>query len=63
MKYLRVKNNFDNYKRNDGSIYIANELYTLKEAIKYGINQSFCDKIEISCRKTYFFFGARFEKK
>lgn len=63
MKYLKVKKDFDNYRRNDGSIYVANELYTIKEAIKYGINYSFCDKIEVSSKKTYFFFGARFEKK
>ena len=63
MEYLKVKSSFDNYRRNDGSIYIANELYTIKEAIKYGINPTFCDKIEVSSKKTYFLFGARFEKK
>ena len=63
MEYLRIKKSFDNYKRNDGSVCVANELYTLKEATKHGINPDFCDKIEISCKKTDFFFGARFEKK
>ena len=63
MKYLRVKKSFDNYRRNDGSIYIANELYTIKEANKYGINPTFCDKIEVSSKKTYFIFGEIFEKK
>jgi hypothetical protein len=62
MVYLRVKKSFDNYKRGDGCIHISNELYTLKEAAKYGVNPAFCDKIEISCKKTFFFFGARFEK-
>lgn len=62
MVYLRVKKSFDNYKRADGGIHVANELYTKKEAVKYGINPVFCDKVEISCKKTYFFFGARFEK-
>jgi hypothetical protein len=63
MKYLKVKKNFDNYKRNDGSIYVSNELYTEAESKKYGINPSFCTEIEISSKKTYFLFGARFEKK
>jgi hypothetical protein len=63
MEYLRVKKGFDNYKRADGSIYVANELYTKKEAAKHGINPTFCDRVEISRKKTFFFFGARFEKK
>jgi len=63
MEYLKVKNSFDNYRRDDGSIYIANELYTIKESIRYGINPAFCNKIEVSSKKTYFLFGARFEKK
>jgi len=63
MVFLRVKKSFDNYKRGDGDIHISNELYTLKEVVKYGINPVFCDEVEISRKKTYFFFGARFEKK
>lgn len=63
MKYLKVKENFDHYRRNDGSIYIANELYTEVESKKYGITPAFCTEIEIPSKKTYFLFGARFEKK
>jgi hypothetical protein len=62
MEYLRVKKSFDNYKRADGGIHVANELYTKKEAAKHGVNPTFCDRVEISRKKTFFFFGARFEK-
>jgi hypothetical protein len=62
MEYLRVKKSFDNYKRADGGIHVTNELYTKKEATKHGVNPNFCDRVEISRKKTFFFFGARFEK-
>ena len=57
MKYLKVKENFDNYRRNDGSIYIANELYTEAESKKYGINPAFCTEIEMSSKKHTFFLA------
>ncbi len=60
MKYFKVKKNADQKRRKDGSIYIANELYTPKEAEKYNINPDYCDIVEISQRKTYWCFGARF---
>ena len=34
MKYYRVKKEFDNRRKNNSDIYIANELYTEKEAQK-----------------------------
>lgn len=60
MIYLKVKASADNKRRHDGNIYVANELYTLREAEKLRINPAFCDKVEISTHKTYWFFGARF---
>ena len=75
MKYYRVKPEYDNKSRmiwiNDytakrDSIWIANELYTGKELEKYkrspaDIMKMF-DAVEISKRKIYWCFGARFEK-
>lgn len=60
MKYFKVKAKADQHRRSDGSIYIANELYTAKEVEKLHINTALCDEVEISKNKTYFFFGARF---
>ena len=60
MKYLKVKPSADQRRRKDGSIYVANELYTEKEAEKLGINPALCDPVEVSRKKTYFFFGCRF---
>lgn len=60
MKYYRIKEEHDNKKRIDGSILVGNELYTEKEVEKYHIPISYCDIIEVSRKKTYFFFGARF---
>lgn len=60
MKYYKIKREYDNRKRKDGSVYIANELYTEKEKEKYNIPLNYCDIVEISKKKIYFFFGARF---
>lgn len=61
MRYCKIKPEADQKCRKDGSIYIADELYTIKEAEKYSINPAYYDIVEISQRKTYWFFGARFE--
>ena len=60
MKYYKVKPEYDNKRRNDNNIYIANELYTEKEAEKYHINKNYCDIVNVSKNETHFFFGARF---
>ena len=65
MKYYKVKSEHDN-KRKPGAkydIYVANELYTEKEAEKQHINKSYCELVEIPKNQVYFFFGARFEYK
>lgn len=40
---------------------VKNELFTEKEMRKNGIPFSYADKVEISKRNIYWFFGARFE--
>lgn len=71
MIYYRVKPEFDNVRkfntkrRQYDGIWIDSELYTpgeIKRLMKQGVFVP-CDifeKIEISRRKTYWFFGARF---
>ena len=61
MKYYKVKPEADNRKRSDGSIYIANELYTPSEAKRYNLNMDYIDAVEVSKRRVYWCFGARFE--
>lgn len=63
MKYYKIKEEIDNKRRNDGSIFVANELYTEREKKKYNIPESYYDIVKISRKRTYFFFGARFESK
>lgn len=68
MKYYRVKPQFDNKmklnKRDEyAGIYIANELYTEKEAARQNLNMTFMELVEVSKNKTYWFFGARFENE
>lgn len=69
MKYYRVKENFDNAPRfYEGSdhrlrldgILVGNELYTERERAKIMNADYHFDVVEVSKKKTYFFFGARF---
>ena len=60
MIYYKIKPEFDNKRRSDGSILVSNELYTEREMTKYGINHNATVKIEIPKSKVYFMFGARF---
>lgn len=60
MLYYRVKPEFDNKRRRDGSILIANELYTSKEKERLQIPAVAVEAVEVSKRAIYFFFGARF---
>ena len=63
MKYYKVKKEADQKRRKDGSIYIANELYTKKEAEKLNLNTDFMQLINVNKNSTYFFFGARFQEE
>lgn len=66
MIFYRVMPKYDNFrkpmKRNapNFDIYIANELYTKKEAEQQKLNLGYMEAIEIPKNKTYWFFGARF---
>ena len=51
MKYYKVKTEADNRKRPDGSIYIADELYTPAEAKKYKLNMDYMDAVNVSKRR------------
>ena len=61
MKYYKVKTEADNKKRPDGSIYVADELYTPAEAKRYKLNMDYMDAVNVSKRCIYWCFGARFE--
>ena len=61
MKYYKVKKEADQKRRNDGSIYIAEELYTEKEAARMYLNSAFMEPVEIPKNKIFWFFGARFQ--
>ena len=63
MLYYRVKGKFDQKRRVDGSILIANELYTISELFKYQIPSECVEPVNISMRNTHFFFGARFKNQ
>jgi hypothetical protein len=64
MTYYKVKPEHDNKRKHrmDPScdIYIANELYTEREIGKYDLNKEYMDEVNVSRKKTYWFFGARF---
>lgn len=70
MKYYRVKAEYDNrtrYKWNNrkqgvpDGILVENELYTPAEFKKIANCPAWFDVVEISKRRVYRFFGARFE--
>lgn len=60
MLYYRIKPECDQKKRRDGSILIANELYTPREKERFAISDEAVDAVQVSKRSVYFFFGARF---
>lgn len=60
MKYFKVKPEFDQRKRKDGSILVENELYTEREMNRYEIPVEYTEPIELNRNETYWFFGARF---
>ena len=60
MTYYKVKPEFDQKKRRDGSILIANELYTPREKERFNISDKAVDPVQVLRKAVYFFFGARF---
>ena len=61
MLYYKVKSECDQKKRCDGSILIANELYTPREKERFAISDTAVAPVQVSKRSVYFSFGARFE--
>jgi hypothetical protein len=73
MTYYRVKAEFDGYSKYEyigntykvksDSVLVGEELYTPAERKKIANADKFFEQVNISQRKTYWFFGARFEMK
>lgn len=69
MKYYRIPAALDQrpvYKRCAGGWtfarhLIGGELYTAKECARYGLRLEALEELEISKRRVYWSFGARFE--
>lgn len=70
MLYYKVKPNYDNapkfkltndHRAKPDGILVGNELYTPAERAKIANGSWFFDEVEISRKKIYWFFGARFE--
>lgn len=59
--YYKVKPQYDQKRRVDGSIYIANELYTEKEVEKLRLDTQCL--LPVMVNRTYWCFGARFESE
>lgn len=70
MLYYRVKPEYDNRQRfvfvghsnlkvKPDGILIAHELYTPRERERLAVHDKHFVKVEISRKKTYWFFGAR----
>jgi len=63
MTYYKVPVKLDQKRLKNGWFLVANELLTEKEACRRGVNTEKLNRIEISRRKIYWFFGVRFEIK
>ena len=63
MKYYKTPKSLDQKRFGKGYFYISGELFTEKQAKRIGANISLLDTVEISQRKTHWFFGARFMNK
>lgn len=72
MTYYRVKPQYDNKQRfvyvghsnlkiRPDGILVANELYTPSERERLAMKADFFDKVEISKKKVFWLFGARFD--
>lgn len=63
MRYYRVHKDGQMYSNGKYHTLVKDELYTENEVNKYGLNIHRLQPIEVSKKKTYWFFGARFEIK
>lgn len=60
MKYLQAVKYVENFP---DLFLVKDELFTLKQAAKMKIPARYLREVEISQRKTHYFFGARFADK
>ena len=70
MLYYRIKPEYDNARllnrttRAFDRVLVGNELYTEKEwkrlVLRYRVSEIVCEPVQISKRKVYISFGARF---
>lgn len=60
-KYIYFEKGGFSYQIKPDGILVGNELYTPKEREKIANTDKYFEKVEVSKRKTYWFFGARFE--
>lgn len=64
MKYYQVLAQYDQcykcQKAHNSDIYIVGELYTEREVEKNNLNKNYMQEINLSPKKVYNFFGARF---
>lgn len=60
MTYAKIKPECHDKQLLNGWYLVANELYTMNEVDKYAIPKSYYDEIEVSSKKVFHLFGARF---
>ncbi len=59
MRYYQVKQEYDNHTTSHGRRVFGRELYTEKEVARFKIPAAMVDPIDLSSRRTYWCFGAR----
>lgn len=60
MMFYKITADADQQPRRDGSILVADELYTPEEVERFRIKPQFYEAVEVAEEKTYYMFGARF---
>lgn len=60
MLFYKITADADQQPRRDGSILVADELYTPKEVEQFKIKPQFYEVVEVPKDKVYYMFGARF---
>ena len=60
MIFYKITAEADQRPRRDGSILVADELYTPEEVSQFRINPQFYEAVDIAESKVYWMFGARF---
>lgn len=63
MLFYRITAEADQRPRRDGSILVADELYTPEEVSQFKINPQFYEAVDVSENKTFWLFGARFAEE